>query len=375
MAEYSRLASGSILSTGGQTVVPLPFIPNFIEITNTSEITANNGGVTRAWWETDMGQGAAAYVITDSSVDNSMFISASTGGGFSTIQAGLALQYGPAFYLGGSGGIAKTSSTVLTITTTAAHGLVPGDWVVFQNLYETTTTGMQQIAGIPFEVLTTNAPTNTTFTIGWVGNSTNLTAISAGGLNTNASFKQILYPALYVPGVAVPWSITVSGGVGTVKTTAPHNFQVGQEIAFRIPSAYGAQQLNELPNNVIPGSPQYYYVASVTRDGFTFSNAPASITTFNVNQTFASFPGLKFPQVVATGDVNSGGYPYSGGTLYPSPSIYNGQSQVLTPTINGPAIQGAYINATFQGFVIGATIAGSSMDQIYWRAYMHDLNT
>jgi hypothetical protein len=252
---------------------------------------------------------------------------------------------------------------------------VPGDWVVFQNLYETTTTGMQQIAGIPFEVLTTNAPTNTTFTIGWVGNSTNLTAISAGGLNTNASFKQILYPALYVPGVAVPWSITVSGGVGTVKTTAPHNFQVGQEIAFRIPSAYGAQQLNELPNNVIPGSPQYYYVASVTRDGFTFSNAPASITTFNVNQTFASFPGLKFPQVVATGDVNSGGYPYSGGTLYPSPSIYNGQSQVLTPTINGPAIQGAYINATFQGFVIGATIAGSSMDQIYWRAYMHDLNT
>jgi len=375
MAEYSRLASGSILSAGGQTAVICPFTPNFIEITNTTEITAASGGVTRAYWMTDMGQGAAAYVTTGAGPANgSNFVSAATGGGFTTIQAALSLQYGAKILLGASGGIAKTNGTTLTVTTTTAHGLVPGNWVIFQNLYETSTTGMQTLSGIPFEVLTVGSPT--TFTIGWVGTSANLTAITAGGLNVNASFKQILYPALYVPGVAFPWTITVSGGIGTVNTTAPHNFQIGQEIAFRIPSVYGAQELNELPNNIIPASPQYFYVATVpSQTSFTFNNAPG-ITAFSVaNPAFTTFSGLRFAQVVATGDVNSGGYPYTGKSLYPSPTVFNGYSLNAVSTINGPGIQGAYINATWQGFIIGATIAGALNDQIYWRAYLHDLNT
>lgn len=374
MAEYSRLASGQVTSTGGATVVALPFIPNFIEISNSTRAAAASG-VTRAWWETDMGQGAAFVVTTAAGpADGTSFISAATGTGFTTIQAGLSLQYGPLTKLGASGGIAKTNATTLTVTTTAAHGLIPGNWVIFQNLYQTSTTGMQQLAGIPFEVLTVGS--STTFTVGWVGNAANLTAITTGGLNTNASFKKILYPVLYAPGVAFPWTITVSAGVGTVNTTAPHNFQIGQEIAFRIPSIYGANELNELPNLLIPASPQYFYVATVpSATSFTFNSAPA-ITAFSVaNPAFLSFPGLGFAQVVATGDVNSGGFPYAGAALYPSPTVYNGFSLNTMTTINGPAIQGAYINATFQGFVIGSGVAGTASDTIYWRAYMHDLNT
>jgi len=378
MAEYSRLASGQVTSTGGQTVVVVPFIPNYIAIENVTRLVAG-AGVTSASWTTDMGQGAsvlstfgtgAQYIAPVGQTSSGALTS---GTGFTTIQAGLSLQYGPTTFLGGSGGIAKTSSTVLTVTTTAAHGLVPGNWVIFQNLYQTASTGMQQIAGIPFEVLT--SASTTTFTIGWVGNSSNLTAITAGGLNTLASFKQILYPALYVPGVAYPWSISTSGIVTTVTTTAPHNFQVGQEIAFRIPSANGSIELNSLPDVLIPGSPKYYYVASVpTRDSFTINNLPA-YTAFTVNIPFANFVGLEFAQVVAVGDVNTGGYPYTGSALYPSPAIYNGFSTSLTNTINGPAIQGAYINGTFQGFIIGAGISGTAADVIMWRAYLHDINT
>ena len=40
MAEYSRLASGKVISTGGATAVNLPFIPNFIEISNANEATS-----------------------------------------------------------------------------------------------------------------------------------------------------------------------------------------------------------------------------------------------------------------------------------------------------------------------------------------------
>jgi hypothetical protein len=52
-------------------------------------------------------------------------------------------------------------------------------------------------------------------------------------------------------------------------------------------------------------------------------------------------------------------------------------------TINGPAIQGAFVNNTSQGFVIGAGTAqgdasavliGAASDVIYWRAFLHDMS-
>lgn len=375
MAEYSRLMSGQVISTGGQTAVICPATPTFIEISNQTKALNASAGVNRAWWYQDDGQGAAYLTTTSSGTPNTDTTTYIASGGFTTIQAALLLQYGPKVALGttGGAGIAKTNSTTLTVTTAAAHGLVPGNWVIFQNLYQTATTGMQTLAGIPFEVLTVGS--STTFTIGWVGNSSNLTAITTAATGA-ASFKQILYPVLYAPGVAFPWSITVSTGVGTVNTTAPHNYVVGQEIAFRIPSVYGANELNELPNTVIPASPQYFYVASVpSSTSFTFNNAP-SITAFSVaNPAFTTFSGLRFAQVVATGDVNSGGYPYIGKSLYPSPTVYNGYSLGAVNTINGPGIQGAYINATWQGFIIGASVAGSEADVLDWRAYLHDYNT
>lgn len=373
MAEYSKFAQGQVTSNGKGVTVIVPYTPTKIRIYNQTKATNASAGVNAAWWYLDDGQGAAYLTTTSTGTPNTDTTTFVTSGGFTTIQAALSLQYGPQILLGASGGIAKTSATVLTVTTTAAHGLVPGNWVTFQNLYETSTTGMQQIAGIPFEVL--SSASTTTFTIGWVGNSSNLTAID-GSATGACAIKKILYPVLYAPGVAVPWSITVSSGTGTVKTTAAHNFQVGQMIGFRIPAAWGAGELNELPNNVIPAKPQYYYVNAVTSDvEFTFVTAPASITAFNVNQPFVPFAGEKFPVVFAAGDVNSGGFPYTGGALYPSPSVYNGTGLAAVNTINGPAIQGSYINATYQGFIIGSAVCGSANDVLDWEADYFDYVT
>src|SRR5665213_6840 len=368
MAEYSRLASGQVISTGGDTAVRLPFMPDFIEISNKMSARAGTG-VYRAWWERDMGQGSAflenagsgaggnygyVYALTPQSVAvyttlgtgevlfdhtgpssgvtwvsgsditvanagtyevtfqvsgtepnqfaifvNDVAQQSTVGGsgagtqqnsissiltlpagavinlvnytssaavtlaslvggngsiqpnvtanvtisqvgtssadtvgyidviggtssaglvngtGFSTIQAGLALQYGPTVFLGASGGITKASAGV--VTTTAAHNLVSGNVIQFQNLYATTTTGMQQIAGIPF-VVTVLSPT--TFSINWNTNQSNYTAIATGGLNTLASYKKVLYPVLYFPGVSFIEAITL-GVTTTVVTTAP----------------------------------------------------------------------------------------------------------------------------------------------------------
>jgi len=100
-------------------------------------------------------------------------------------------------------------------------------------------------------------------------------------------------------------------------------------------------------------------------------------TAFNTNQTVASVPGLNFPQVLAVGDVNTGGVQISSGSaLYPPPQV-NGVN-----TINGPAIQGAYVTNTSQGFVIGSgatttdassVLVGANTNVIYWRAMLTDM--
>jgi len=63
-------------------------------------------------------------------------------------------------------------------------------------------------------------------------------------------------------------------------------------------------------------------------------------------------------QILAVGDNNSGSNQFG----FNSPLV-NGVA-----TINGPAIAGAYINNTNQGFIIGASVAGTAADVIYWRA-------
>lgn len=394
MAEYSKIATGQVTSNGGQTLVILPFTPNKIKIFNQTRAVAQNGNttntfcITKAGWYTDMGQGAAWYTQTTTTADFTGYIAPSggtsssiptvvSGTGFTTVQAALMLQYGAVYQHTGSTDFSISKASPAVVTTTTNHGLTTGQWVIFQNLAQTSTTGMQQIAGIPFMVTVTGA---TTFTIAWNTNQSNYTAFNSATSTSNVgSYKQILYPVLYAPNDAVISSIT-TGTTTTIVTTAPSNVVVGQEVAFRIPSVWGTTQLNSLPNLTIPGSPVYGYVISVTNSTtFVVNINSTGYTAFNSNQTFASYPGLKYPQVVSVGDVNTGGIQISSGSqLYPSPQVFNGyvsSTTVGANTINGPAIQGAFINATFQGFVIGSGVSGTASDIIFYEASLSDINT
>jgi hypothetical protein len=231
---------------------------------------------------------------------------------------------------------------------------------------------MQQIAEIPFTITVVDA---NSFTIPWNTNQSNYTALSASP--SGALVKKVLYPYLYQPGVTYISAIT-TGSTTTIDTTSAHNLVVGQEVAFRVPSNWGTTQLNSLPNVNIPGSPMYGYVIAVTDYNTVVVNINSSAyTAFNSNQTFAGFPGQQFAQMVAVGDVNTGGVQISAGSqLYPPPYITPiGTTRVNT--INGPAIQGAYFNNTSQGFIIGSAlaVAAQSGQTIYWRAILHDYSS
>lgn len=370
MAEYSRIAKGSFTSTAAAKAIYLPFTPDRIQLWNyTASSSQTSGGVQAGIWDVTMGQG---FAITQY-INSSAYLQPDviTSGGFSTFSAGLLFQFGAQQQI-----IGATAANPIVFNVTA-HGYSVGDIVMFEGLYQSSTTGMPQICGMPFVISAVGDANH--FSVVWPGAGSNYTALS--GSPTGAFVKKVLYPFLYVPGTAFIEAIT-TGTTTTVTTTAPHNFVVGQEIGFRIPSLWGTTQLNELPNSIVPGSPVYYYVTAINSNTqFVCSANSTGFTAFNTNQTVASVPGLSFPQVFAVGDVNSGGTAYSGGALYPSPSFPTSSGGVST--VNGPAISGAFVNNTRQGFVIGAgkgtnnsagnALVGANSDVIYWVAYLSDL--
>lgn len=386
MTEYSKMARGRFTSTGGAKMINLPFQPDYVELVNISAATTPaNNGVPFATWDASDGQGTAvAQYFNATPVLSSGAITAN---GISTFSAGLMLQYGPSYAHTGSTDFDISKAAAGLVTTTSAHGLTSGDVVVFQDLYQTTTTGMPQIAGIPFTITVT---TTTAFSIPWNTNQSNYTAFNTATSTGNVgSFKKVLYPYLYAPGVSIISAITV-GSTTTIDTTDAHNFVVGQEVAIRMPQvpgvtpvAWGDSRYNSLPNSTIPGSPIYAYVIAVTDYNTVILNIDSTgYTAFNSNIPVANVPGLQFPQILAVGDVNTGGVQISSGSaLYPPPFIRPIGTTTVN-TINGPAIQGAFFNNTSQGFIIGlgaltglssTSLVGAAGNVIRWRAFLHDM--
>lgn len=382
MTEYSKMAKGQFTATGTNQIVQLPFKPDFVEVWNYTNIkTAAVNSVTRAWWDAKLVDPVTStnptmlelYSASATSVVFDTVVNSAAAPGINAFSAGQLLQFGPTLTVNV---ITKASPAV--VTTSTAHNLKSGDVVIFEGLFETSTTGMPQINGIPFTVTVTGA---TTFTIPWDTNQSNYTAISVAATGT-PRVKQVLYPYLYFPGTTVISAITL-GATTTIDTASAHNFVVGQEVAFRIPSQWGTTELNSLPNTLVPGSPVYGYVIAVTDYNTVVVNIDSSaMTAFSSNPSVASIPGLSYPQIVAVGDVNTGGVAISANSaLYPPP-YYMPIGTTTVNTINGPAIRGAFVNNTAQGFVIGAGLAAvdgvatiiQADDIIVWRAYLHDGN-
>lgn len=389
MTEYSRWAKGTYTVSGGSVgvsapnvkVINLPFQPNYVELMNlTAAITPTDDGIPFAYWDasslvtvsgtvynpTIVQQfNATPVLLTDSVLTN----------GISAFSAGQMLQYGPTQAVSS---IAHSTSPTI-VTTSSAHGYSVGDTVVITGI-TFGSNNMQLLNSVPFTISAVGS--TTTFSIKWDSSGSNYADFTGVAATV---VRKVLYPFLYPPEDNVISAITL-GTTTTVTTTMYHNFEVGQEIAFRIPTSWGTTQLNSLPNVQIPGSPIYGYVVSIT-DNWTFvcSINSASFTAYtdNFTMTASTLVGLSYPQVLSAGDVNTGGALISSGSpLYPSSSFPTSTNRVST--INGPAIRGAFVNNTSQGFIVGAGachtdttswLGGQDGDIMEWRAYYFELSS
>jgi len=373
MAEYSKLASGQVVSGGSAIPVMLPFQPTRIEIYNTTAAGAG-AGVSKAVWTQDMGQdNAFATTLTAFSFATTPAVSLTanvdsfiTSGGFMTMQAAYALQYGPVLEIA-----SVSAANPAVVTTSIPHGLADGSVVIMQNLYQTASTGMSQICGVPFVVTVLSA---TTFSIEFDTTQSQYTAYNSGTSSVQATVKEVLYPALYFPGVSYITSID-RGQQTLVQTSAPHNFVVGQEVAFRMPSPFGCTELNSSGGGSIPGQALYGYVTSVlSSTAFNVSINSSGFSALSWNLPMSQFNyGTSYPQIVAVGDYNFGSGLNSMAPLGMSPQAYIGGSTSLATFPLAPTIGGAYVSATYQGFIIGSAICGAADDVIEWVAYFDDL--
>src|SRR5574337_1259330 len=285
MAEYSRIARGSFTTAASPVpqYVNLPFQPQRVELINYTTYSAPaQYAITNAWWDTAMGQNNTAFQYLEAASAPWIPAADYTATGISTFSAGLSLQFGARQQV-----VASTKGATTSFQVTA-HGYAVGDVVLFEGLYQSATTGMPQLCGIPLRDNTVTDANN--FIVNFNTNNSSYTNLSASP--TGAFVKKVLYPYLYAPGTAFITAIS-TGATTTITTSAAHNFVVGQEIAFRIPSNWGTVELNELPNSSIPGSPVYYYVTSVTSDVQFVCNAVSTgFTAYTTAIGVTSTPGL-----------------------------------------------------------------------------------
>ena len=378
MTEYSRMAKGNFTASGtvsqaASQFVTLPFKPDYVELWNYTNIKSGAAAskVCRAWWDINLIDGS----------NNPTMIELYTAGSvtaFDTIQTnGISNFAQTSVFNSGAAkqviGITKATQASVNVT---AHGYNVGDTVAFSGLYQSPTTGMPQISDLYFSIVSVTDANN--FIIQWNTTGSNYTALS--GSPAGALVAKVPSGLIYPPELNAIAAIT-TGATTTIVTTTFHNFEIGQEIAFRIPAAWGTTGLNSLPNQITPGSPMYGYVISIT-DNWTFVCNINSIgfTAYNNNQPVASVPGMQIPQVIPVGDVNTGGSAiYPGSSLYPAPRFPTFSNRI--PTINGPAIRGAFVNASAQGFFIGVGVGANDVsanimttgDLVYWHAYLHDI--
>jgi hypothetical protein len=354
MAEYSKIARGTVTTQASTPlVINLPFQPTLVKIQmNSSLANPNNGYIAEAYWDASMPQNTAIdklFSITGTSPStNYLTTSYQATNGISTFSRGLSASFGPQKQVVSS---TKGDPTTFVVTN---HGFATYDYVLFEGLYNTGgATGMPQMCGIPFVVTVVDA---NTFTVPWVSlgsNYTNLTSSPSG-----AYVKKILNPDLYFPGALFIHNLFADGNQLQVQTTTPHNLVVGSVVSFRIPRQWGSIQLNY--NQDIPGATLYGTVTYVYNNAVVKINInPSNINTFVTNVPVSQVPGLSFPQMITAGDINtSGGQQLRLGTI---------------PTINGPSINGAFVNNTSQGFIVNPTLFNSAQQNLSWEAYYFDL--
>jgi hypothetical protein len=211
---------------------------------------------------------------------------------------------------------ASISQAAQAVVTMAGHPFIAGDIV---RLYGTT--GMRQIAGMLFQIVSVVAGVSFVIDLDTSGFAAAATAVKA---------RKLLVPQLFSPRSRFITALTL-GATTSVVTSVDHGYGLGEYITLAVPAAFGSSEINGLSGKVL----------SIT-----------SASEFVVEIDSAAASAFAFP--------TSGSVPFSFAFAVPA------GDQV--PLALGNTFPGSIRNDGIRGLALGSGVVGSAADEIYWIA-------
>ncbi len=259
---FAYRTSGSFTSAGAAAFqdVSLPHgQPDLFVLQNRTDWGANTetGLISKRY----RGMAEESALLTNAGVNTNLELSASTitTNGFRFIDQ----SNPPVFAALAQTNISVANPAVVTMANTGA--IQAGSVVRFDN-----TTGQLQTSGYDIEVTAVTVNTNITLTL----DSQNFAAVGTAG---NA---RLIIPPHFYP--RYRYIMPIGGAVGitqavnaVVSVTVAHDFTVGEKVSFRVPTAWGMSEINNVTGTVTAVG-TYTITTDIDSSGFTAFLPPTS---------------------------------------------------------------------------------------------------
>ncbi len=270
---FTILTGNSFTSTGAGVKIPLPSSADYFKTWNVTQLAASNPNTVSngEWFGSKFGAGASA-----------------DGSGIKTVKTTAMLE---SAFAAGTGFTYVTSAPVveaqaanaITAITAASPAVVSqtntysADDVVY--LYNTT--GMLQIAGMPFQISTVSGSGYTLIGLRAAGFAA---AATAGFTRRVSKFNAVEPEYLFITEITQATQAVVRTSVDPTQ-----HYAVGMKIHFSVPYSFGMTQINQMTGKILAVSAANYTVTvDINTSAFTAFAFPAS-TSSPTAQLFATY--------------------------------------------------------------------------------------
>lgn len=241
---FTILTGGSFTSTGAGVKIPLPSSADYFKTWNITQLTAANPNtVTNGqWFGAKFGSGASAAgsgiktVKTTSMLDSAF----AAGTGFTYVNAAPVVE--------------AQAANAITAITAASPAVVSQTNTYSENdvVYLYNTTGMLQIAGMPFQISTVSGAGYTLIGLRAAGFAAPATA---GFTRRVSKFNAVEPEFLYITEIT-----QATQGVVRTSVDPTQHYVIGMKIHFSVPQSFGMTQMNGLTGKIVAVSSANYTV-------------------------------------------------------------------------------------------------------------------
>lgn len=277
---FTILTGGSFTSTGAGVKIPLPSSADYFKTWNITQMPlapATAVVISGEWFGPKFGLGQTAAndglrwkkSTSTSAINIDTFATSTASNGFTYVTTSPIVEAQAANAITA---ITATSPAVVTQTNTYSNGDI-------LRIYNTT--GMLQIAGMPFQI---SSVSGSGYTLTGLIAAGFAAAATAGNTRRVSQFAAVDPETLYITAITQATSAVVTTSVD------PTNYYVvGMKIHFSIPASFGMTQMNQLTGTITAvSSTNYTVTVNINSSAFTAFAFPAS-TASPTAQLFATF--------------------------------------------------------------------------------------